>query len=197
MDAASCGELIRKLRKEAGLTQRELADRLCVTDKAVSKWERGMGCPDISMLGALCSELRVDIESFLNGMLPSRPKEGGNMKRMRFAICPICGNILTASASAEASCCGRKLDWLSPAPADEQHLPGMEKTDGDLCFTFPHPMTKEHHLNFAALITFDRMVYVRLYPEQAVLVRFPYVRMGTLVFGCTQHGLFGADIRKL
>ena len=197
MDASNLGELIRKLRTEAGLTQRELAQRLCVTDKAVSKWERGMGCPDISMLSALTRELRVDMESFLNGALPQRPKEGGNMKRIRFAICPECGNILTASAPAEISCCGRKLDWLSPTPADEAHLPRMEKMDDELCFTFDHPMTKEHHLRFAALITFDRMNYVRLYPEQDALVRFPLSRMGTLVYACTQHGLMSADIRKL
>lgn len=197
MDAASCGALIRKLRREAGLTQRELADKLCVTDKAVSKWERGMGCPDVSVLGALARELRADIESFLNGALPQRSKEGGNMKRIRFAVCPVCGNVLTASAPAEVSCCGRRLEWLTPAPVDEAHIPCVEKMDDELCVTFDHPMTKEHHLRFAALITFDRMTYVRLYPEQDALVRMPYARAGTLVFGCTQHGLMSADIQKL
>ncbi|MDD6041529.1 MAG: helix-turn-helix domain-containing protein [Clostridia bacterium] len=197
MDAESCGELIRKLRKEAGLTQRELADRLCVTDKAVSKWERGMGCPDISMLGALTREFRVDIESLLSGALPQRPKEGGNMKRVCFAICPTCGNLFTASAPAQVCCCGRKLDFPAPTPADQAHLPHMEQMEDELCFTFDHSMTKEHHLNFVALITFDRMIFVRLYPEQDPLVRMPYVRTGTLVYGCTQHGLMSADIRKL
>ncbi len=45
MDNTKLGSLIRALRREAGLTQRELAEALGVTDKAVSKWERGLGCP--------------------------------------------------------------------------------------------------------------------------------------------------------
>ena len=53
MDSEGIGGVIFRLRRERGLTQRELAERLHVTDKAVSKWERGQGCPDVSLLTAL------------------------------------------------------------------------------------------------------------------------------------------------
>ena len=59
MEPAAMGALIRRLRLENSMTQRQLADRLCVTDKAVSKWERGMGCPDVSLLGALSGFLKA------------------------------------------------------------------------------------------------------------------------------------------
>lgn len=197
MDPIRCGMLIRQLRHENGLTQRELAQRLSVTDKAVSKWERGLGCPDVSVLSSLAAQLHVDVETLLQGDLPKRRTEGGNMKRTCFAVCPVCGNVITAAASAQISCCGRVLDFTKPQPADDAHMPAAEKMDGELCITFPHEMSKAHFLRFVCLVTYDRMTLVRLYPEQDALVRLPLVRMGTLVFGCSQHGLMSAEIKNL
>ena len=58
MTNKSMGELICSLRKEKGMTQRELAEQMNVTDKAVSKWERDLSCPDInSLLGRSVEEL--------------------------------------------------------------------------------------------------------------------------------------------
>lgn len=197
MDPNKCGALIRSLRTEAGMTQRELASRLCVTDKAVSKWERGLGCPDISLLSALSAVFRVDLDSLLCGALPNSRAEGGNMKRTRFAMCPVCGNVITAAASAQISCCGRTLEPCLPPKADAEHLPSLEKMDGEYCLTFPHEMSKAHFIRFVCLITFDRMTLVRLYPEQDALARLPYVRMGTVVFGCSQHGLMSCDVKDI
>ena len=59
MNAEKTGALIRALRTEQGLTQKQLADRLHLSDRTVSKWERGAGCPDVSLLGALARELGV------------------------------------------------------------------------------------------------------------------------------------------
>lgn len=67
MDTEKIGALIAKLRKEKGLTQKELANQLHITDRAVSKWERGLGCPDISLLDDLAKILGVSISSLLNG----------------------------------------------------------------------------------------------------------------------------------
>ena len=61
MDARNTGTLIRALREERGLTQRQLADALGVTDKAVSKWERGGGCPDIELLPGLSERLGTPV----------------------------------------------------------------------------------------------------------------------------------------
>ena len=66
MDAKKTGELIRALRTELGLTQQQLACRLHVGDKAVSKWERGGGCPDVSLLPALAEVLGVGLEAVLS-----------------------------------------------------------------------------------------------------------------------------------
>ena len=73
MNQERTGALIRRLRMEKGLTQRELAGRLGVSDKAVSKWERGMGCPDVSLLTAVSQVLGVGLDSMLEGGLPQSP----------------------------------------------------------------------------------------------------------------------------
>lgn len=67
MDMEKMGLLISKLRKEKGLTQKELADKLHITDRAVSKWERGLSCPDISLLTSLALILDVSVTKLLNG----------------------------------------------------------------------------------------------------------------------------------
>lgn len=67
MDNAKTGAFIAELRKELGLTQRELADRIGVTDKAVSKWERGRGFPDVAILESLAKELNVSVTELISG----------------------------------------------------------------------------------------------------------------------------------
>lgn len=67
MEAKSIGKSIKYLRKRAGFTQCELAEKLGVSDKAVSKWERGIGVPDISLLKNISIYLDVDLESLLSG----------------------------------------------------------------------------------------------------------------------------------
>lgn len=73
MEKEKTGQLIAELRKEKGLTQKQLADALNVTDKAVSKWERGLSFPDISMLEPLSDLLGVSIMEILAG-----ERSGGN-----------------------------------------------------------------------------------------------------------------------
>ncbi len=67
MDKEKTGQLITTLRKEKGLTQKQLADALNVTDKAVSKWERGLSFPDISMLEPISELLDISITELLAG----------------------------------------------------------------------------------------------------------------------------------
>ncbi|MBQ7290298.1 MAG: helix-turn-helix transcriptional regulator [Clostridia bacterium] len=66
MENRSMGEIISSLRKEKGYTQKELAEKLNVTDKAVSKWERDVACPDIALLPRLAEVLGVSTDILLN-----------------------------------------------------------------------------------------------------------------------------------
>lgn len=84
MDHEKTGRLIQKLRREKGLTQLQLAQTLHVSDKAVSKWERGLGSPDVSLLAALSEALGAGIESLLCGELAPNEDTGGNMKNFDF-----------------------------------------------------------------------------------------------------------------
>ncbi len=69
MNYETIGKFIQEKRKEKNLTQKELAEKLGVTDKAVSKWERGLGCPDVSILEVLSKELGVSILELLKGRI--------------------------------------------------------------------------------------------------------------------------------
>ena len=67
MEAEKTGKLIKRLRLEKGLTQKELALMINVSDKAVSKWERGLACPDITFLDELADLLCTSIDQLLTG----------------------------------------------------------------------------------------------------------------------------------
>lgn len=72
----SIGETIASLRKNKGMTQNELAEKMNVTDKAVSKWERNLSCPDVNTISKLADILGVSVEELLN----SKNKEHFNSK---------------------------------------------------------------------------------------------------------------------
>lgn len=188
MDCMKIGRLIADLRKEKGLTQKEMADALGVVGKTVSKWECGLGCPDLSLWPELSAMLGVDMAQMMEGEItPNRP-DAGNIDKVRFYICPSCGNILFSTGSAAISCCGRKLD---PAAASDAHAPmiTVEEMDMDYYITVDHPMSKQHYLSFAAYVKSDRVFLNRLYPEQSAAFRMPMVPGGKLYLYCVEHGL--------
>ena len=67
MNQEKIGKFIAKLRKEKNMTQQELAKKLGVTDRAISKWENGRGLPDYSLLQNLCDALSVSINELFSG----------------------------------------------------------------------------------------------------------------------------------
>ncbi len=190
MDYEKIGALIRRLRTRQGLTQRQLAGRLEVSDKAVSKWERGQGCPDVSLLPRLAQTLGVELEGLLSGELSERDQTGGTMKNLNFYVCPTCGNLLTSADEAAVSCCGQKLSPLEAVKAPEEERLTVELIENDYYITSSHPMTKEHYVSFVALVTGDTLILKRLYPEWDLQTRLPRIGHGKLYWYCVQHGLF-------
>lgn len=82
MDAKKMGTVIKTLRLKSSLTQKELADRLGITDKAVSKWERGVGTPDISMINKLSAILNIDADNLLDGNIAYLENEWSGVLRL-------------------------------------------------------------------------------------------------------------------
>lgn len=189
MDQVKTGKLIRALRLRRGMTQLALALELGVSDKAVSKWERGCGAPDISLLPRLSQALRVDTEALLRGDLEENDMTNGNLKKMKFYVCPDCGNLLFSTDDADVSCCGKKLSPLQPQKAADDALT-ITESDGEWYVTSAHEMRRAHHISFLAFLTGDTAIVKKLYPEWELGVRLPLYRHGTLVWYCTQHGLF-------
>ena len=194
MDIRKTGELLCSLRKEKGLTQKQAAEILQVSDRTVSKWERGAGLPDVSLWKGISALYGVDIEKILDGNLQKKGVDTGNMKRMKFYRCGHCGNVFWSTGGGEISCCGRKLEALQAQSADEMHDIKVEEIDNEYYISFDHEMKKEHHITFAALVSWDRVTVVRLYAEQAAEVRMPRQRRGELYLCCSEHGLFRKKI---
>lgn len=190
MNPEKTGALIHTLRKERGLTQLQLAERLHISDKAVSKWERGGGCPDVSLLPLISEIFGVRLEALLSGELNANDLVGGNMKKLKFYYCAQCGNVLTATAEAAVSCCGKKLEAMTPVKAQGGQKLTVEKIENEYFITSDHPMTKEHYITFVALLTGDSVLLRKQYPEWDLQTRIPQFGRGMLVWHSTRDGLF-------
>ena len=191
MDCAKIGRLILQLRKEKNLTQREVAEQLHVSNKTVSKWECGLGCPDVSLWEGLAALLGADLLTLLQGELSPNLPDTGKLERLRFYCCPVCGNILTSTGSASVACCGRQLSaLLPPAAAPPGHSVSVGEVEDEYYIQPEHEMRREHYLLFAAFVCGDCLWLRRMYPEQSPAFRMPRLRpQGLLYLYCTQHGL--------
>lgn len=190
MNLSKTGNLIFRLRREMGLTQKDLAEKLGICAKTVSKWETGHGFPDISLIGELSRIFQVDISKLIEGEMPPKKQDVGNVKKTKFYVCKKCGNVLTSTGDSHIVCCGRTLSPLIPKQSDELHTLNVEFIEDDFYITFSHPMTKEHYISFFAYVRFDRVLTVRLYPEQGGELRFPRMRGGKIYYYCNTHELF-------
>ncbi|MDD6483298.1 MAG: SAM-dependent methyltransferase [Clostridiales bacterium] len=196
MDLTKSGRLLCELRKAKGMTQKQVADKLNICAKTVSKWETGRGFPDVSAVAELAKVLDVSADAILSGSLIRNMEEIGNMKKTKFYVCPQCGSIMQGVGECRALCCSKQLDPLKAVPADEEHSVTVNEVENDLYITFEHEMTKEHFIGFVAYVTFDRALMVRLYPEQDCAVRFPKMYGGRLYYYCSKHGLFECELKK-
>lgn len=194
MDHIKTGKLIRYLRTRSGLTQKQLAERINVSDKAVSKWECGNGCPDISLLSELSDIFGTDIQILLSGEINRKETEKGDMKKLRFYVCKDCGNTITSTGEASVICCGNRLTALEPVKADESRMLGSEDIGGEWYISSNHEMTKEHYILFIAFVTDSSFTMFRQYPEWDININLPVHREGRLVWYCRRCGLLYRDI---
>ena len=181
---------IKQLREQRNLTQAELAERIGVSSKTISKWETAKGLPDISLLQPLAQALGISVIELMNGEHIINKNTSANMLRTKFYVCPICGNILHSTGDSLISCCGITLPPLEAEEADEAHSICIENVEDEHFLTISHPMTKQHYISFLAFVTSDRVQLVKLYPEGNAETRLQLRGFGMLYWYCNQHGLF-------
>ncbi len=184
------GTMIRRLRESRRITQHQLAEKMMVSDKAVSKWENGRGYPDISLIEPLALALGVSIIELFSGEYVSNTNRAFNMLHTKLYVCPICGNVIQSSGEAVISCCGIVLPALEAEPGDDAHSLRVERIEDEYCVSTPHEMSKTHYISFILAVRDDGSEIRKLYPEGSAEARFRIERVRCFYCYCNQHGLF-------
>ncbi len=190
MDRYVTGAVIRRLRENKQMTQEDLAQKIHVTGKAVSKWETGQGFPDITLLEPLAKALGISVIELLSGEDIQNQNRSAHMARGTFYVCPVCGNIIRTTGEALISCCGITLPPIMAEEPDEDHLLHVEIVEDEYYVTIDHPMTKDHYISFLAAVSDERLQLVKLYPEMEAAARFKIGRVIRIFAYCNRHGLF-------
>ena len=188
------GTVIKELREKNHFTQAELAEKLNISDKTVSKWETGKGYPDISMLEPIANVFGISVAELLSGNTINNVNVSANMMRSKFYVCPVCGNIVHTMGEAVIHCHGVQLMPCQSEEIDENHKISVEKVEDEYYICIDHDMTKQHYISFVAAMSADRIQMVKLYPEGNAEVRFPIRGVRKILFYCNRDGLFTVNV---
>ena len=191
MDNYITGATIKRLRENKKMTQDELANKIFVSNKTISKWENGHGLPDISLLEPLAKALDISVIELFSGNEVRNKNRSFNMKKILYYTCPICGNVIQATGEAVISCCGIVLPpQEAETSEDDNHKINLEKVEDEYYVSVNHPMTKDHYISFIAAVGDNNVQFVKLYPESAAEARFKISRVRFVLAYCNHHGLF-------
>ena len=187
------GTVIKELREKNKMTQFQLAEKLGVSDKTVSKWETGKGYPDITLLEPIAKVFRISVTELISGSTIHNANVSANMMRSKFYVCPVCGNVIHTMGEAAIHCHGILLTSLEAEPTDERHMIFIERVEDEYYVRIDHSMTKEHYISFVAAASSDDMQMVKLYPEGNAEVRFKLRGVRRIFFYCNRDGLFSIN----
>ena len=190
------GSVIKELREKHHLTQAELANKLNVSDKTVSKWETAKGYPDISLLEPIARVFGISVTELISGNAIQNVNTSGNMMRSKFYVCPVCGNIMHCMGEAVIQCHGVQLMPCQEEEIDEKHSMSIEMIEDEYFVRIEHEMTKSHYISFIAAVCVDKIYMIKLYPEGNAEVRFPIRGVRKILFCCNQDGLFGCNVKR-
>ena len=190
------GTVIKEQRERNKMTQHQLADKLGVTDKTISKWETGKGYPDITLLEPIADAFSISVTELISGNAVSNANVSANMLRSKFYVCPVCGNIIHTMGEAVIHCHGVQLQPAVPEETDENHKIFIEKVEDEYYVRVEHSMTKKHYISFIAAASSDRMQMVKLYPEGSAEARFKMNGVKEIFFYCNKDGLFSMNVVK-
>lgn len=189
------GTMIKRLRESRKMTQMQLAEEISVSDKAVSKWEKGRGYPDIALIEPLAAALGVSVIELFSGEDVVNTNRSFNMQRVKLHVCPICGNIIHSTGDAVVSCCGIVLPSLEAESEDVIHHIQVERVEDEYYVTISHEMSKTHYISFILALQDDGYEIKKLYPEGNAEARFKISRTKAFLYYCNQHGLFKVSVR--
>ena len=190
------GAVIRELREKNNMTQLELAERLCVSDKTISKWETAKGYPDISLLDPIAKVFGVSVAELMSGNAINNVNVSANMLRSKFYVCPVCGNSFHCMGEAVIHCHGVQLMPLTAEEVDEAHGISIEVVEDEYFVQIQHDMTKTHYISFIAAMSYDKLQLVKLYPEGNPETRFKISGVKRIYFYCNKDGLYVYDMKK-
>ncbi len=190
------GNTIKQLRERKKLTQAELAEKLDVSSKTISKWETAKGLPDISLLEPLSAVLGVSVLELMSGDAVINQNKSANLLRSKLYVCPVCGNVIHTMGETVISCCGVSLPVLEAEETDSAHAILIEEVEDEHFVTVQHPMTKAHYISFLAYVTSDQFQMVKLYPEGNAQCRFRLRGSGYLYCYCNHHGLMKKKVGR-
>ena len=190
------GAVIRELREKNNMTQLELAERLCVSDKTISKWETAKGYPDISLLDPIAKVFGVSVAELMSGNAINNVNVSANMLRSKFYVCPVCGNSFHCMGEAVIHCHGVQLMPLTAEEVDDAHGISIEVVEDEYFVQIQHDMTKTHYISFIAAMSYDKLQLVKLYPEGNPETRFKISGVKRIYFYCNKDGLYAYDMKK-
>lgn len=190
------GAMIKELREKKGLTQAELAERLFISDKTVSKWENAKGYPDISLLEPIAKIFGISVAELMSGRMVSNFNISANMLRSKFYVCPVCGNVIHSMGEAVLHCHGVLLAPCQAEETDENHLIMIEGVEDEYYVRIEHEMTKQHYISFIAALSPDDVQVVKLYPEGSPEARVKMRGVKKIFFYCNRDGLFSIDLKR-
>lgn len=114
------------------MTQCQLADKLLVSDKTISKWETGKGYPDITLLEPIAEAFSVSITELISGDEIKNTNVSANMMRSIFYVCTVCGNVIHSMGEAAIHCHGVLLKPAQAEQTDENHKIFVERVEDGL-----------------------------------------------------------------
>lgn len=190
------GAIIRELREKNHLTQAELAEKLFVSDKTVSKWENAKGYPDVTLLEPIAKVFGISVAELLAGKAVSNVNVSANMLRSRFYVCPVCGNVIHCMGEAAIHCHGVLLAPAQAEETDENHMVFIEGVEDEYFVRIDHEMTKQHYISFIAALSPDNIQLVKLYPEGNAEARVKMRAVRQILFYCNRDGLFKLNVHR-